>query len=136
MKPRFSIILRIALAGVLLAAGVQKLEAVEGFAHDLFLFGLVNWDVASRLAAYLPWLEIATALSLAIPRIRNGALLLAATLSVAFTASHAIAWWRDLDFSCGCFGHGGTGVHPSLAITGTLLMFSAAIFLLREPRRG
>lgn len=137
MTQRLAIGVMWALATILCAAGVQKLRDVEGFAHDLFQFGVLHWRGAVSVASFIPWLEIFVAAGFAIPRIRRGAVLLAVGLSAGFSLSHGIAWWRVLEFSCGCFGNGDGAVHPAISLAGTLLMCGAATFAYRELiRRG
>lgn len=98
---------RLLIAGVLVWAGASKALDPAQFAESLNGFRLAPWPAVAALALYVPWLELASALSLWVPRWRVGALLVATVLFVVFTAVWAITWARGIDVSCGCFGGAG-----------------------------
>ena len=95
----------LALAGVLIAAGLPKILNPDQFALAVYQYQLLPAVLVNPVAIYLPWLEISCAAALvALPAARRGALLLVAGMLVVFTI--AIAWVvvRGQSIPCGCFG--------------------------------
>ncbi len=100
-------VFRAALAGLFLYAGVGKLGDLQQFAIDVHNYRLTPWSMSVVIAAYLPWLEIVSAIGLLFGRLYSGALATLGMLSILFTVVLSIAWMRGLDISCGCLGKGG-----------------------------
>ena len=96
------------LSGVLGWSGVVKALDPEAFAVAVGNFQLVGGVTARAVAYYLPWMEIALAVGLCLPRWRTAALGLAAGLLTAFAILWAVTWARGLNVECGCFGGTGT----------------------------
>ena len=105
-------VVRVAVAGIFLTAGVMK---IWDFAHARsatpdFTIAIQHYellpspDLAVLLAVYLPWLEVIAALTLFVRRLALGAAAAMLGMGVMFLAAIGSAWWRGLDISCGCFG--------------------------------
>lgn len=92
-----------------LVAGTTKAVHPAVFIADIWSYRLVPESAAVWLAAFLPWLEIATGAALITGRQVNGARLVAALLLVTFLGAIALSWARGLDISCGCFGPAADG---------------------------
>lgn len=94
----------IILATVFLAAALPKIAAPAEFAATIEPYRLLPAPLVNLAAIYLPWLELLTAVAVAVvPAARKGALLLLIILLVSFTGAQAWALARGLDISCGCF---------------------------------
>lgn len=119
------------VAGLLAWAGAAKLGDPSRFAADIANYRLVPPLLAAMAAVYLPWLEIALATGLLVPRLRAVARLFALGLLLVFCAALASAWARGLDIRCGCFGgaDGGASAAQALArnaVLATLLFWGGA----------
>ena len=102
-------VLRLALAGLFVAAGALKVPDPWAFATEVHNYKLTPWDVSVVTAFYLPWLEIFAGLALLVRRWQPGALAALAGMTLVFTVALALAWYRGLDISCGCFGKAAPG---------------------------
>jgi uncharacterized membrane protein YphA (DoxX/SURF4 family) len=148
------LVLRLALAGVFLVAGVLKIwdikvagpflwqlqfggSATQDFTRAIQAYHLLPPDLAVLLAVYLPWLEVVAAVAVFVRRLALGASAAMLGMSVAFLGAITSAWWRGLDISCGCFGKEEISTDYRLHIIGNiaLLAASTALFIC-ETRRA
>jgi putative oxidoreductase len=97
-------LLRIAVGGVFIYAGVLKARDTQQFALDVQNFQLTSWTASIVVAVYLPWVEILAALALILRRLYSGAIVALGGMTVVFLVAIISAWTRGLDISCGCFG--------------------------------
>ena len=95
---------RLFVSCVFIAAGILKLRDYDLTLIAIYQYDLMSWENSGRLAAALPWLEMAGGVGLWIPRLRLGGATLCLGLSALFIAALASAVSRGLDVSCGCFG--------------------------------
>jgi uncharacterized membrane protein YphA (DoxX/SURF4 family) len=103
---------RCVLSGVFVAAGVLKLADMGQTQAAVAGYGLLpDWAVWPG-ALVLPWVEIAGGVGLWTGRLRRGARLWLAVLTVVFLAAVVSAWARGLDITCGCFGGAGAANYP------------------------
>jgi hypothetical protein len=98
-------ILAVIIGGVFIYAGVIKAFDPVQFANDIDNYKIVPWFIAVRLAFYLPWLEIFCGLALVFRFLYRGGLSMLLVLVVIFIGATIAAKARDLDITCGCFGH-------------------------------
>lgn len=100
-----SLLLRLALGGLFVTAGVLKLRDPGTFASEVANYHLVP-AMAPLLAVTLPVVEILSgaALILARSRWRTAAALLIALLMGLFTIAVSQVLARGINVSCGCFG--------------------------------
>ena len=131
----FDLLLRLALGGLLIYAGVQKLRDLEQFFLDVQHFELTPWNLSMAVAMYLPWLEVLVGAALIVRCLYLGALALNAAMTIVFIGAISSAWWRGLDITCGCFGHENnqTNFPQHLALNGAML---AATVVLAWLYRG
>ena len=106
-QPWVSTAVRLALAGILFAAGaIKAVDPVKSVAavnaYDIFPAG-----VAKLIGYGLPGLEIALAILLLLGFATRAAAAVTAGLMVVFVAGIISAWARGLSIDCGCFGGGG-----------------------------
>ncbi|MGF1656595.1 MAG: MauE/DoxX family redox-associated membrane protein [Verrucomicrobiales bacterium] len=96
---------RVLVGGVLLLAGVIKLQDPVSFYFDLLGYGIFVDHFARGIAMTLPWLECFTGLCVLLGRpLYRGALLVSGLLWSAFLVVVAWAMITGLEIGCGCFG--------------------------------
>ena len=106
-QPCLTLLARLILGGVLIAAGALKVGNLQQSAMAVRAYELLPIWMANLFGYALPWIEIGIGLLLvlgALVRI-NG--LLGALIMLAFIIAIAQAWARGLSIDCGCFGDGG-----------------------------
>ncbi len=107
VQPWLTLLARLILGGVLIAAGALKVGNLQQSAMAVRAYELLPIWIANLFGYALPWIEIGIGLLLvlgALVRI-NG--LLGALIMLAFIIAIAQAWARGLSIDCGCFGDGG-----------------------------
>jgi uncharacterized membrane protein YphA (DoxX/SURF4 family) len=133
-----TLVLRVVLGGLFVAAGIAKAQDPSGFAQEISNYQLLPAtmpQLAAQLASALPAMELVAGLALLLgPRrwMRAGAAAVAVLLlglTVAVTAAAA----RGLDISCGCFGTG-SGRVTWLTVARNLGLLGQAILLLLVTR--
>lgn len=98
---------RLALGGVVLAAGLLKIGDLTGSVQSVIAYELFPYEVSRLIGTVLPIAEIALGLLLLLGLLTRPAALLGGLLMLAFIAGIASAWARGLSIDCGCFGDGG-----------------------------
>ena len=93
------------IGGIFIYAGLIKAMDPVAFAHDIDNYKILPWQLAVRLAFYLPWLEMLCGLALILGFFYHGGLFILTGLTFVFIAASVIAKVRGLDITCGCFGH-------------------------------
>jgi putative oxidoreductase len=116
-------LVRVALGGLFVFAGVLKAYDPGAFAIEIQRYNLIPWIPGAMLAVYLPWLEILVGALLIVKRFDRGALFLMTCLLFVFTFALASAAFRGLGIDCGCFG-------KAFASTGTIFPLVRNILLL------
>lgn len=96
--------LRAAVTLVFGWAGAAKVPDPVGFQRAIESYALIPPWLAFAAAAYLPWLELISAVALWRPRLAKAAEVILLGLTIVFMAAIASAWARGLDIECGCFG--------------------------------
>lgn len=136
MTSRISTVVRIALGGLFLYAGVLKALDVRAFADDVANYQLLPGALVPVLAAALPWVEIGAGLALVVGRWSRAAALLVGALMAVFTVALVQAFARGIDLACGCFG--GTAPADWTTLVRDVALLAAAAFVYRfqrEPQR-
>jgi len=125
---------RLVLGGIFAYAAVTKLLDPAAFATDIGHYRLLPHSATVLLANYLPWLELLCSTAVLCRRQERGALTILVILCLMFALALASAWIRDLDITCGCFGHGTTTGVPWAMVRNAILAL-IAVALLRCPAR-
>lgn len=99
-----TVLARLAVAGVFIAAAIPKLIDPTRFAEDISNYHLLPADMVGYAAIAVPVIELVVALALITGVEAKGAALVAAGMLLAFTAGMGQAMARGIDVSCGCFG--------------------------------
>ena len=111
-QPWLTLICRLVLGGVLIAAGVLKIGNLQKSAMAVRAYELLPISLANFLGYSLPWVEIGIGLLLVTGALVRFAVLVGAITMLAFIIAISQAWARGLSIDCGCFGGGGT-IDPS-----------------------
>jgi len=111
-QPWLTLICRLVLGGVLIAAGVLKIGNLQKSAMAVRAYELLPISLANFLGYSLPWVEIGIGLLLVTGALVRFAGLVGAITMLAFIIAISQAWTRGLSIDCGCFGGGGT-IDPS-----------------------
>ena len=105
VKSFFWRIVALIIGGIFIYAGVIKALDPVAFANDIDNYKILPWQLAVRLAFYLPWLEMLCGLALILRFFYRGGLFILTGLTFVFIAASVVAKVRGLDITCGCFGH-------------------------------
>ena len=106
-QPWLTLVARLGLGGVLLAAGGLKVGNLQKSAMSVRAYEMLPVDLANFLGYVLPWIEIGMGLLLIVGIAVSIVGLLGALTMLAFVVAIAQAWARGLSIDCGCFGGGG-----------------------------
>ena len=106
-QPWLTLIARLILGGVLLAAGGLKIGNLQKSAMSVRAYELLPVWLANFFGYVLPWIEIGMGLLLIVGVAVSIVGLLGALTMFAFVVAIAQAWARGLSIDCGCFGGGG-----------------------------
>lgn len=123
---------RILITTVLAWAAIAKLSDPSYTHIAIYQYQLASWETAELIAAYLPWVEMITAIGVWIPRIRLGASTLSAILTVIFLAALISAIVRELDITCGCFGARDSGAMLAPRLIQDFFLLVMSLFLIKE----
>ena len=107
-QPWLTLLARLILGGVLLAAGALKIGNLQKSAMAVRAYEMLPVELANFLGYALPWIEIGIGLLLIVGASVKVWGLLGAFTMLAFIIAIAQAWARGLSIDCGCFGGGGT----------------------------
>jgi uncharacterized membrane protein YphA (DoxX/SURF4 family) len=113
-QPIITLLARLVLGGVLLAAGGLKVLKPTESANAVAAYKILPTNVAHLVGYGLPWLEVALALLLIVGFMVRPAAVLSGLIMVVFAIAIASVWARGMLIDCGCFGGGGE-IDPSLA---------------------
>jgi uncharacterized membrane protein YphA (DoxX/SURF4 family) len=108
VQPWLTLIARLILGGVLLAAGALKIGSLQKSAMAVRSYELLPVPLANFLGYTLPWIEIGVGLLLISGVLVRISGLIGAVTMLAFIIAISWAWARGLSIDCGCFGGGGT----------------------------
>jgi len=113
-QPVITLLARLVLGGVLLAAGGLKVFKPTESANAVAAYKLMPTELAHLIGYALPWLEVAIGLLLILGIMVRPAAILSGLIMVVFIGAIASVWARGILIDCGCFGGGGE-IDPSLA---------------------
>jgi uncharacterized membrane protein YphA (DoxX/SURF4 family) len=122
-KPLILWIIRIAVGGVFIWAGLLKVIDPLGFAQDIANYRIVSRDLSFLIALVLPWLEILCGILVIIGIYRASSSFLLSGLLSLFLVLITVTLIRGIDVDCGCFGSIGRRVDFRLLVTDIVLLF-------------
>ena len=106
-QPWLTMLARLILGGVLIAAGALKVGNLQKSAMAVRAYEMLPVWMANLLGYALPWIEIGIGLLLVFGALVKINGVLGALIMLAFIIAIAQAWARGLSIDCGCFGDGG-----------------------------
>ena len=112
--PWLTLVARLALGGVLLAAGGLKVSKPSESANASAAYKILPTDLAHLVGYALPWLEVAIGLLLIIGVMVRPAAVVGGLVMLVFIGAITSVWARGMVIDCGCFGGGGA-LDPALA---------------------
>jgi putative oxidoreductase len=127
--------LSVGVAAVFLYAGALKVWDPVTFAGDINNYRILPYAFSTRLAFYLPWLEILCAVALISGRLATGATALLAGMTVVFIGATAAAKIRGIDLNCGCFGKAGENFSFTWHMVLLFALLGALVMLWRVISR-
>lgn len=107
LLPWIGLVARLALGGVLFAAGAIKIPYPYKAAAAMRAYELLPNSFASFFGYILPWFEVGLGLLLILGVATRFSGLIGALLMLLFIGAISSAWARGLTIDCGCFGGGG-----------------------------
>ena len=113
-QPVVTLLARLILGGVLLAAGGLKVFKPTDSANAVAAYKLMPTEIAHLIGYALPWLEVAIGLLLIVGFMVRPAAVFSSLIMIVFIGAIASVWARGMLIDCGCFGGGGE-IDPSLA---------------------
>ena len=113
-QPVITLLARLILGGVLLAAGGLKVFKPTDSANAVAAYKLIPTELAHLIGYALPWLEVAIGLLLIVGFMVRPSAVLSGLIMIVFIGAIASVWARGMLIDCGCFGGGGE-IDPSLA---------------------
>ncbi len=129
----FSVIVRLALGGILLWAGLSKMQRPYEFLEAVNRYSLLAPQGVILISALLPWIEVMVGLCLLIGLLTGGALVGCMLLSAVFIVAQSSALWRGLLIPCGCSGGDSYGTeiidHMTIARSCFMLLAAAAVYI-------
>ncbi|WP_348650514.1 DoxX family protein [Catellatospora sp. KI3] len=137
-QPWVSLVVRLALAGVFLTAGLLKVGDLAASGRAVNAYQILPYDAAMIFGAAQPFVEIALGLLLLVGLATRLAGWISAVMMVAFIAGISSAWARGLNIDCGCFSKGGVlppGVTPNYVpeLLRDAAFLAMAVFLIIYP---
>lgn len=106
-KPWVSLLVRIAMAGIMLWAGVAKLVDIPASVRAVRAYELLPEALVPLVGTALPFVEILLGIVLLMGLFTRWATIVYLLMVVAFMVGVIYAWAKGLQIDCGCFGGGG-----------------------------
>lgn len=127
-------VLRVALGGVFLAAGLLKVSHPEFLAATIAAFRILPEAVIAPLAVALPYFEMILGGYLIAGLFTRAAAFVAAAQLAAFAAAIASVILRGIPTACGCFGPSDTAPASWVDVARDLALAAVAVLIaLRGP---
>ena len=137
-QPWLTLLARLILGGVLIAAGALKVGNLQKSAMAVRAYELLPVWMANLLGYVLPWIEIGIGLLLVLGALVKINGLLGALIMLAFIIAIAQAWARGLSIDCGCFGDGGAVEPEDTKYLSTIIrdigLLGLGVFLYFYPK--
>ena len=128
------LVLRLALGGIFITAGIAKLSNQAEFTNAVIGYGILPDSLARLYGSVLPWAELTIGFCLILglfTRIASG-LVLPAALSFVIANSYAI--YRQFQDDCGCFGALVPMSYPVSLTVDILMLLMATVLLIGKER--
>lgn len=106
-KPWISLLVRLSMAGILIAAAIPKLTDIDQSIRAVRAYRLLPEVVVPLVGTMLPVIELLLALLLLLGLFTRLAAVAWLAMMAAFVFGVAWAWANGYQIDCGCFGGGG-----------------------------
>jgi hypothetical protein len=123
---------------VLLCSGIPHLTNSYYFLGSVYAYEFVSPGLGQLVAMVLPILQLILAVCLITRTWSDAAHLLVMTMFGCFVVVQALAYFRGLDISCGCFGpchQTQVSIASLLAVSGLFLLSAGRNAVRLYPRR-
>lgn len=107
LQPWITLLFRLILGGVFLAAGGLKIGHLQKSAMAVRAYEVLPISVANVIGYSLPWIEVGLAIFLILGVFVKQSAMASGALMFIFIIGIAQAGLRGLSIDCGCFGGGG-----------------------------
>ena len=138
IQPWISLVVRLAMAGILVAAALPKMMEPDESVRAVRAYRLLPEAVVPFVGTALPYLELVLALVLLVGVFTRLASVAWLVMMAAFTFGVAWAWAQGYSIDCGCFGGGGDIAEGTTDYPGHMLeragFIALGVFLLVFPR--
>ncbi|QQL43868.1 DoxX family protein [Sulfuriroseicoccus oceanibius] len=98
------LVARVLMAGFFLISGALKMVDLQRFHDAVINYHLVDGPLAEWVALSVPTAEVVLGVLLLFNLFPLGTLFSLIAMMITFTVAIGMAWSRDLDINCGCFG--------------------------------
>ena len=136
-QPWIGLFSRLILGGVLLAAGVLKIDKTDISQMAVRSYELLPIPIANMFGLGLPFFEVAIGALLILGALTRVVAILGGVTMFIFIIAIAQAWARGLNIDCGCFGGGGSVAPEDTRYLQEILrdagLVFLAIYLIRYP---
>jgi len=130
----FLFMLRLALGGIFITAGIAKLSSQAEFINAVIGYGILP-DSLARLYGYvLPWAELAIGLCLVLGLFTRVASGLVLPIALSFVIANSYAIYLQFQDDCGCFGALVPMSYPASLTLDILMMLIATVLLMGKER--
>ena len=130
----FLFMLRLALGGIFITAGIAKLSSQAEFINAVIGYGILP-DSLARLYGYvLPWAELAIGLCLVLGLFTRVASGLVLPIALSFVIANSYAIYLQFQDDCGCFGALVPMSYPVSLTLDILMMLIATVLLMGKER--
>ncbi|WP_062213365.1 MauE/DoxX family redox-associated membrane protein [Demequina oxidasica] len=106
-QPWLSLVVRLAMAGILIFAAIPKLDDLPGSVRAVRAYRLLPEAVVPMVGNLLPFLELLLAALLILGLFTRLASIVWLVMMVGFTIGVIWVWAKGYSIDCGCFGGGG-----------------------------
>ena len=128
------LVLRLALGGIFITAGIAKLSNQAEFTNAVIGYGILP-DSLARLYGYvLPWAELAIGLCLVLGLFTRVASGLVLPIALSFVIANSYAIYLQFQDDCGCFGALVPMSYPASLTLDILMMLIATVLLMGKER--
>lgn len=107
MQPWLSLTVRLAMAGILIAAAIPKMMDIDQSVYAVRAYRLLPDALESVVGVGLPYFELVLALIFLLGIFTRGASVVWLIMMAGFTFGVIWAWSQGYNIDCGCFGGGG-----------------------------
>lgn len=136
LRRPLTLLLRLALGGVLLYAAIGKWPAPRAFAEDVANYRLLPAGLVPVGAVAMLGAEVVLGAALVLGLWLREAALLSTLLFALFTAAVGSALGRGLKIECGCFGAGGSPATSLTLLRDVAFLALSGLLLYLSWRRG